>query len=453
MKKLTKKNQIILICALSFALLISGIYLFGLIYFRSHFMPNTFINDIDVSMLNKEDAEELTSMIPSKIYIIEKNVNGTDEHRDMIDLTNEASASLSHDLMPLIETQDTSLWFTSFFHTHQLESVSVYGDYDRQQFLSHLDNLYCFRKENIVMPTDTHIEYSDYRLRIVDGSDGCYIDKDTADNKILEETDAFVNGSGINVIDLRDLYYKAQSNTSAEDLNDRLDSLQRILDKTITIVVNDSTIFSLTGREFGDLLILENNEFICDDVKIEEYSHTIAETYNVSDTEYIDRNAFKTSLRKILLGTRDSTLNIEWISDAVDTNDKLIEVSYSRQKLYYYEKGNLIFSSDIVTGNNDFAPDSEAIPEGSYTVQYKKRGATLVGAEYTEYVEYWIGFGSPDYYNGGHVIGFHDASWRDEFGGDIWKSDPSHGCVNMPTDMVARLYEVADIGTPINVYY
>ncbi|MBQ2657292.1 MAG: L,D-transpeptidase [Erysipelotrichaceae bacterium] len=453
MKKLTKKKQIILICVLSFILLIAGAYLFGLIYFRSHFLPNTFINDIDVSMLNKEDAEELTSMIPSKIYIIEKDINGTDEYRDKIDLTNEASAKLSHDLLPLIEAQDTTLWFTSFFQPQQLESVSVFGEYDKEVYLKLLDNLYCFKDENIIKPTDTHIEYSDYRLRIVDGNDGCYIDKDTAVNKILEETDAFVNGSGINVIDLRDLYHKAESNTSAEDLQDQLNSLQKILDKTITIVVNDTTVFSLQGREFGDLLILEDNDFICDDVKIEEYSHTIAETYNVSDTEYINRNAFKSALRKILLSTRDSTLVIEWINDTVDTSDKLIEVSYGKQKLYYYEKGNLIFSCDVVTGNNDFAPDSEAIPEGSYTVQYKKRGATLVGAEYTEYVEYWIGFGSPSYYNGGHVIGFHDASWRSEFGGNIWKNDPSHGCINMPTDMVAKLYEAADIGTPINIYY
>ena len=453
MKKLTKKKQIILICILSFILLLAGTYLFGLIYFQTHFLPKTLINNIDVSLLNQQNAEELTSMIPSKIYIIERSSDGTKSYKEMIDLTNETSAALTHDLQPLIEAQDTTLWFLSFFQPQQLESVSVYGEYDRQKLLKLLDNLYCFKKENIIMPTDTHIEYSDYRLRIVEGNDGCYIDKDIAVNRILEVTDAFVNGSGINIVDLRDLYQKAETNTSADQLQDQLASLQKILDKTITIYVNDTTVFSLQGREFGDLLILENNEFTCDDVKIEEYSHKIAETYNVSDTEYIDRNAFKSSLRKALLGTRDATLVIEWINDAIETDDKLIEVSYSRQKLYYYEKGNLIFSSDIVTGNNDFAPDSEAIPEGTYTVQYKKRGATLSGADYTEYVEYWIGFGSPGYYNGGHVIGFHDASWRNEFGGDIWKSDPSHGCVNMPTDMVARLYEVADIGTMINIYY
>ena len=153
------------------------------------------------------------------------------------------------------------------------------------------------------------------------------------------------------------------------------------------------------------------------------------------------------------MGSEDASIETEWVYSAADYDEKLIEVSYSKQKLYYYENGSLVFSSDIVTGNDDFAPESEAIPEGTYYVQYKKRGATLSGADYTEYVEYWIGFGSESYYNGGQGIGFHDASWRAEFGGNIWKNDPSHGCVNMPTDMVARLYELADIGTPVNVYY
>ena len=33
-------------------------------------------------------------------------------------------------------------------------------------------------------------------------------------------------------------------------------------------------------------------------------------------------------------------------------------------------------------------------------------------------------------FNGG--IGFHDASWRNTFGGTIYKKNGSHGCVNMP---------------------
>ena len=120
MKKLSKKKQISLICVLSFVLLLAGAYLFGLIYFQSHFMPNTYINNIDVSWLNASDVQDLTSMIPSKIYIIEKDADGKKAYKEMIDLTNEASANLRHDINPLLERQDTALWFMSLLQPQQL---------------------------------------------------------------------------------------------------------------------------------------------------------------------------------------------------------------------------------------------------------------------------------------------------------------------------------------------
>jgi lipoprotein-anchoring transpeptidase ErfK/SrfK len=48
--------------------------------------------------------------------------------------------------------------------------------------------------------------------------------------------------------------------------------------------------------------------------------------------------------------------------------------------------------------------------------------------------------------------GLHDASWRDEFGGDIYEEDGSHGCVNLPTSAAATLYDLVDYGTPVIVF-
>ena len=33
-------------------------------------------------------------------------------------------------------------------------------------------------------------------------------------------------------------------------------------------------------------------------------------------------------------------------------------------------------------------------------------------------------------------IGIHDASWRDTFGGTIYKTSGSHGCINVPPAFV-----------------
>ena len=38
-------------------------------------------------------------------------------------------------------------------------------------------------------------------------------------------------------------------------------------------------------------------------------------------------------------------------------------------------------------------------------------------------------------------IGLHDASWRSEFGSDIYLYNGSHGCVNLPYDAAKIIYE------------
>ncbi len=124
---------------------------------------------------------------------------------------------------------------------------------------------------------------------------------------------------------------------------------------------------------------------------------------------------------------------------------RLIEVSYQEQKLYYYENDELIFTSDIVTGNET----TDIIPYGTYHVLHMTTDATLVGADYEKHVDYWIGF---DNETGGHMVGFHDASWRTVFGGDEWKTNPTLECINMPTDKVQQLYEAVYVGTEIRIH-
>ena len=108
-----------------------------------------------------------------------------------------------------------------------------------------------------------------------------------------------------------------------------------------------------------------------------------------------------------------------------------------------------MFSSDCVTGN---VSAGHATPQGTYSLTYKTRDAVLRGSknadgeyEYESPVSYWMPF------NGG--IGFHDATWRSSFGGSIYKTAGSHGCVNMPKSNAAKLYELVEKGIPVVCYY
>ena len=66
---------------------------------------------------------------------------------------------------------------------------------------------------------------------------------------------------------------------------------------------------------------------------------------------------------------------------------------------------------------------------------YKKPPAGLKGEDYESDVNYFMPFA----YN----VGIHDASWRNgKFGGTIYKTSGSHGCINTPEEVVTKMYEM-----------
>jgi hypothetical protein len=85
-----------------------------------------------------------------------------------------------------------------------------------------------------------------------------------------------------------------------------------------------------------------------------------------------------------------------------------------------------------------------ATPTGTYPVQYKDNDATLVGEDYSTPVKYWMPFNKN--------IGFHDASWRDEFGKDIYLTKGSHGCINMPPKAAKKMFKYIKRGVAVVVY-
>lgn len=125
-----------------------------------------------------------------------------------------------------------------------------------------------------------------------------------------------------------------------------------------------------------------------------------------------------------------------------DIGDTYIEVDMTDQRMYYYEKGALLLETDIVTGNMRLRRDT---PAGVYYVYLKQRNRILRGPGYASPVKFWM-----PVYKG---IGLHDSSWRDEYGGDIYKTNGSHGCINTPYEKMEQLYEMAEIGTPVVMFY
>ena len=116
---------------------------------------------------------------------------------------------------------------------------------------------------------------------------------------------------------------------------------------------------------------------------------------------------------------------------------KYILVDISDQTLKYYVKGKVKLKSNVVIGGRGCGT-----PTGRFKLHHKARNVNLTGPGYVSHVNYWMPFIGQSY-------GMHDASWRSQFGGSIYKYNGSHGCVNMPRSKVSKLYKMVPNGTRV----
>ncbi|MCM1090760.1 MAG: L,D-transpeptidase [Butyrivibrio sp.] len=167
-------------------------------------------------------------------------------------------------------------------------------------------------------------------------------------------------------------------------------------------------------------------------------------------TQYMQQLLEQTVVLKGAGGRLNTQVHIpEYSRDAFSRSSKdfggtYIEVDMGIQKLYYYEQGILKLETGVVTGN---ARRRMNTPEGVNYVYSKQKNRILRGEGYASPVKFWMPVKG--------AIGIHDANWRkdSEFGGDTYKTNGSHGCINVQQDVMKELFEMVEIGTPVVMFY
>ena len=131
-----------------------------------------------------------------------------------------------------------------------------------------------------------------------------------------------------------------------------------------------------------------------------------------------------------------------WKKGSEDIGSTYIEIDMGEQKMYYYVDGVLTIDTPIVTGNTSRRMGT---PSGVNFVYAKQENRILRGANYASHVDFWM----PVKGN----IGIHDAAWRGKFGGTIYQTNGSHGCINTPRAAMEQLFDMAEVGTPVVMFY
>ncbi len=205
--------------------------------------------------------------------------------------------------------------------------------------------------------------------------------------------------------------------------------------------------------EAGELQLRENaiEEFVYDTVgKSRQFLSTRGEMVTVEGGLYgnkIDRAAETAYLTQAFQERKEEVHRPAYTQEALqqgreDIGSTYIEVDMGEQKMYYYVDGVLKIDTPIVTGNTSRRMGT---PSGVNYVYAKQKNRILRGANYASHVDFWM----PVKGN----IGIHDAAWRGKFGGTIYQTNGSHGCINTPRSAMEELFDMAEVGTPVVMFY
>lgn len=331
---------------------------------------------------------------------------------------------------------------------------------DENLIRDRLSEQYFMDEKNFIQPEDAYIIYDEElgKYRIVDEIDGNipYVDG------IVKK----ISSSDFNTqIDIRDCFSEADVKNTDAKLNNDLTELNKDLQAEITYDILGNTEVLDSKTYFNWISYGDEGELVFDRDKIVEYVDGLREKYN---TAYTTRK-FKNSYGEIIdisgpygyaIGEQAETDKIieditagnivsrepEWYlkgetDGETDWGGTYVEVSIANQHVFMYKDGELILETDCVTGT----PNKErATHPGIYPITYMTKNATLKGPGYASFVNYWMPF------DGG--IGLHDATWRGSFGGKIYKTNGSHGCVNLPLSKAKEIYANAHQGMAVIVY-
>lgn len=454
-----KKNSITFIIIITiFTLLI--IYLLISIYFKNHFFIGTYINGVNVSFKTVEEADnELLN--ESYNYVLEiRERNNVVEYIEGYKINFEYKRNNKID--ELKKKQNGFLW-PKFLLVQNVYNINNVYTYEKSLLDEEFNKLLCFAKENIIEPLDACFHYNGTEYEIIKEVYGNKVNKDYLHAYILNSV--LIGRETIDLEEINAYEYPDFISTS-----EKVIEVQKQLNTFVSTIVYysfDNEIEVLDGNIINEWLEVDQfMNVVFNEKKIKEYLKDLSIKY---DTYGNTRN-FKTTTGKIvevvggnygwkidknkecdelinniksgkIIKKEPLYIQKAWGTRENDIGNTYVEINLTNQYLWFYKNGELIVQGDVVTGN---VSRGNVTPQGTYILNYKQKDATLKGAGYSSNVKYWMPFNCN--------IGIHDASWRGSFGGAIYKSDGSHGCVNTPEYLAKKIYENIEPGTPIVCY-
>lgn len=453
------KKQILIGSGIAAGVLLAG-YLGMAGYFTSHYLWNTTIGDLSCGGKTARYVVDTNTKKAAGYLLLVKdrkdnnyNIIGSDFNYQYVSSGEEVS---------ILKKQNAFAWPLSIWRKSNYE-LKATASYDTVALDNIISSMNLFNPEYIEEPQNAYIDITAENYTVVDEVEGISPIKE----KVSEEIVDAVNNQ-LDSIKLSDNCYEKPEITKDNDIiKSTISQLDSYTNSTIHYQI-ENVDENLSKTDILKMLKVEDdgNVTLLED-KVKDYVQQLAYKYNT----YGDARNFATSSGDAISvagGDYGWVINKKKEAEQIisdlkggkpverepvyeqtakqsgpdDIGNTYIEIDYTKQHLWYYKDGQLMLESDIVSGNINASNGSV---DGVYKIVYKQKDATLVGENYASDVKYFMPFA----YN----IGIHDAGWRSSFGGEIYKTSGSHGCVNAPFETARALYEMVEVGTPVVAYY
>lgn len=431
-------------------------------FYTTHFFNGTVINGEDAS---KKTVEEVKDDIKKNVshYTLKIKELNRDEKITAQDVGLEYVDDGKVD--ELMEEQEEGKWFLHLAGTTEFD-VNAGTKYDEGKVTETIAGLECFKEENVTKPQNATLKDENNVFSIQDEVEGNEVNLEKFTAAVKEALDK--GGTSIDIVK-NDCYNHPTIYKDNETLKARMDKWNEYMRVNVTYafgdnievvnadtvkpnVVDDGSTVDLPTDWIRTLVYGWGQKYDTFGLAREFTTHS-GETIMVEEGgDYgwcIDKDVTIADVTDAVLTGAQGERPVTFLYSAMgwdngDLTGTYVEVSIAEQHLWCYKDYELVMDTDVVTGLP--TTERETTP-GTFAVDAKKEDAVLGSLDVQGYespVSFWAPF------NGGQ--GLHDAPWRGDFGGDIYLSNGSHGCVNIPPENMEPIYNAIDIGTAVVIY-
>lgn len=455
-----RKKRMIRTVTITAVAVLLAVYIGGVIFHMHCFGLNTTINGKDVAGKTVKSVENML-LADARNYILDIKFRDSDFTFALGDA--DSDVMLTESVDALLKKNSPFLWFVNSFYSYDYK-IDYTVNCDREKLKACLQTASAMNPAKMVESKDAKVVLEDGEAKIIPEEMGTKLDTGKVYDKVLN---ALKNYDTSLDVEAAECYIPARiladskSILETKEKADAFVNIEAVYDfgsYTYTIPREELTKMAYVSSD-GSIKISRSN--------VESYVEKFRDRFTTADTNreftthdrktilvhggyygwVIDAETETEELYELLSKKKSFTKEPACkrrgyaLCDQNDIGSTYVEIDLTNQHVYYYQNGRLKWDSDCVTGQMP----GHKTPGGLYGLTYKKMHATLIGEDYETPVTYWMPF------NGG--IGLHDANWRGKFGGEIYTYSGSHGCVNLPVDKAAELYEYVEAGMPIVCYW